>query len=190
MDDKEWLRNLITIRNASRKITIITSTTISSISTSKSSDSSVRFINQTTRSLDYADFNHELELFTSLTLLSLIILYGIVVFSGTFGNSTLLFSLCSQSASRSRNPLLLALCFADLLVSLVAAPLTIIGILIRQSSMTTVPLANLGCKLFHYLQVSFLCEICGDFDIYVDSPNNRHFMMIVFELTGWEATWV
>lgn len=146
MDDKEWLQNLITLRNASRKITLITTTTISSVVTSSS--------NLTTRlptTLNNAD---DLELFTSLTLLSLIILYGIVVFSGSFGNSTLLVSLCSQSAQRSRNPLLLALCFADLLVSLVSAPLTIIGVLIRQSSMTTVPLANLGCKLFYYLQVS------------------------------------
>lgn len=157
MDDKEWLEQLITSQNASRKITIITTTTISSITT----PSSVRFINQTTRyhsESSLLDNNSEdLELFTSLTLLSLIILYGIVVFSGSFGNSTLLVSLCSQSASRTRNPLLLALCFADLLVSLVSAPLTIIAILIRQSSMTTVPLANLGCKLFHYCQVSENC---------------------------------
>lgn len=186
MDDTEWLQSLITIRNASRKITIITSTTISSISTSKSSDL-VKFTNQTTKSLDYADFNHELELFTSLTLLSLIILYGIVVFSGTFGNSTLLFSLCSQSASRSRNPLLLALCFADLLVSLVSAPLTIIGILIRQSSMTTVPLANLGCKLFHYLQVSRVYEILDLVTIrHLWWRMLTHFMMIT---SIWISKW-
>lgn len=150
MDDKEWLQNLITLRNASRKITLITTTTLSSVVTS-SSNLTARHPHDSQTTFNSAD---DLELFTSLTLLSLIILYGIVVFSGSFGNSTLLVSLCSQSAQRTRNPLLLALCFADLLVSLVSAPLTIIGVLIRQSSMTTVPLANLGCKLFYYLQVS------------------------------------
>jgi hypothetical protein len=148
MDETEWFANLIAIKNTntSRKITIITSTSTT--------------ILPETYSLNHTNFvaipsqTIELELFTSVTLLTLIILYGIVVFSGGFGNSTLLISLCSQSAARTRNPLLVALCSADLLVSLVSAPLTIIGILLQQSSITTVPLANIGCKLFHYLQVS------------------------------------
>jgi hypothetical protein len=149
MDEKEWLKNLIAIKNTSGKIKIIT-TTFTSTSTTISPDIS---LNHTNFVAIPPTSSIELELFTSVTLLTLIILYGIVVFSGGFGNSTLLISLCSQSAARTRNPLLVALCSADLLVSLVSAPLTIIGILLRQSSITTVPLANIGCKLFHYLQV-------------------------------------
>lgn len=137
-----WLANFTSSRNLTRKILIVTTRTTS-----------------TTTSFPLA--NNESGLFddghgetlSSLSLLALIILYGIVVFSGVCGNTTLLVSLCSQSTTRVKNPLLLALCAADLLVSLVSAPLTIIGLLLRQSRTFSFGMANIGCKVFHYMQV-------------------------------------
>ena len=142
MDDTQWLLKTA-IKNSTRKITFITRT---------SSTTAFPF-NHTDNDL-FDDATG--ELLSSLSLLTLIILYGIVVFSGVFGNSTLLISLCSQSTTRVKNPLLLALCAADLLVTMVSAPLTIIGILLRQSRSSSFSMANIGCKVFHYMQV-----ICG-----------------------------
>lgn len=142
MDEKQWLFKLATNRNETRKISII----IKSSST-------------TTLPANFSAFDNDAfdddsgEYLSSLSLLALIILYGIVVFSGVCGNSTLLISLCSQSTTRVKNPLLLALCTADLLVTLVSAPLTIIGILLRHSRTMSFSMANIGCKVFHYMQV-------------------------------------
>lgn len=94
------------------------------------------------------------ESISSLSLLTLIVLYGIVVFSGIIGNVTLLITLCSQSSSRLRNPLLLALCLADLLVTGVSAPLTIVVLIFKHSSHTPWSFLNVGCKAFHYMQVN------------------------------------
>lgn len=143
MDEKQWLLKLATNKNLTRKISIITrvssTTTLSPLNLSKSGDEAFDYQND--------------EFLTSLSLLILIILYGIVVFSGVCGNSTLLISLCSQSTTRVKNPLLLALCAADLLVSLVSAPLTIVGVLLRHSRTLSFSMANVGCKVFHYMQV-------------------------------------
>lgn len=145
MDDKQWLLKLATIKNTTRKISIIL----------KSSSTTAFPLNSSTADNDLFD-DASGEFLSSLSLLALIILYGIVVFSGVCGNSTLLISLCSQSTTRVKNPLLLALCAADLLVTMVSAPLTIIGLLLRQSRTMSFSMANIGCKVFHYMQV--LCE--------------------------------
>lgn len=142
MDEKQWLFKLATSKNSTRKFSIITR--ISSTTSFPLNLSSVD---------DYILEDVNGELLSSLSLLALIILYGIVVFSGVCGNSTLLISLCSQSTTRVKNPLLLALCAADLLVTMVSAPLTIVGILLRQSRTLSFSMANIGCKVFHYMQV-------------------------------------
>lgn len=149
MDDKQWLFKLASIKNTSRKISIITKTTTSlplNLSSAIANSDDI-----------FNDANG--ESLSSLSLLALIILYGIVVFSGVCGNSTLLISLCSQSTTRVKNPLLLALCSADLLVTMVSAPLTIVGILLRQSKTLSFSMANVGCKVFHYMQVRYVAWI-------------------------------
>lgn len=140
MEDKQWLFKLSQLKNVTRKVTIIT-----------------RGNPQLNASLvdnDVFDYDANSEFLSSLSLLTLIILYGIVIFGGVVGNSTLLISLCSQSTARVRNPLLLALCTADLLVSLVSAPISIVGVVLRMQSRTmSITVVNIGCKVFHYLQV-------------------------------------
>lgn len=167
MDDAQWLMK-VAIKNSTRKITFIT----------KTSTTTALPFNLTTSNSDLFDDGNGSELLNSLSLLALIILYGIVVFSGVFGNSTLLISLCSQSTTRVKNPLLLALCAADLLVTMVSAPLTIIGVLLRQSRTASFSMANIGCKVFHYMQVicGFLYEIKINFIIHVVGkfPNQQN----------------
>lgn len=144
MEDKQWLLKLSQLKNATRKVTIITK---------------VNTATQLNATIDNDSFEYEAnsELLTSLSLLTLIILYGIVVFGGICGNSTLLISLCSQSTARVKNPLLLALCTADLLVSLISAPISIVGVILRMQSRTmSFMVVNIGCKVFHFLQVMFL----------------------------------
>lgn len=143
MEDKQWLLKLAQLNKniTSRKVTIITRGSLGN------------------QSLDTEVFDYvaNSEFISSLSLLTLIILYGIVIFGGVVGNSTLLISLCSQSTTRVKNPLLLALCTADLLVSLVSAPISIVGLILRMQSRTmSVVVVNIGCKVFHYLQVRFI----------------------------------
>jgi hypothetical protein len=145
MEDKQWLLKLSQLKNATRKVTIITR------------GSNQPQFNATLNDNDVFDYVANSEFLSSLSLLTLIILYGIVIFGGVVGNSTLLISLCSQSTSRVKNPLLLALCTADLLVSLVSAPITIVGVILRMQSRTmSLMVVNIGCKVFYYLQVIFL----------------------------------
>lgn len=80
----------------------------------------------------------------------LMILYCLVVFGGVFGNASLLINLCTQSATRLRNPLLLGLCIADLLVTGVSAPLTIIALAMVHQSWT---MPSISCKIIYFLQV-------------------------------------
>lgn len=142
MDEKQWLLKLATIKNTTRKISIIRTTFTTAFP-----------LNSSNSTVDNDDDGSG-EFLSSLSLLALIIMYGIVVFTGVCGNSTLLISLCSQTTTRVKNPLLLALCAADLMVTLVSAPLTIIGILLRQSRTMSFSMANIGCKVFHYMQVT------------------------------------
>jgi hypothetical protein len=147
MEDKQWLLRLSQLKNATRKVTIITKSATANASATLDSDS--------------FEYDANSELISSLSLLTLIILYGIVVFSGICGNSTLLISLCSQSQARVKNPLLLALCTADLLVSLVSAPISIVGVILRMQSRTmSFMVVNIGCKIFYYLQVRGARRVC------------------------------
>ncbi|XP_053959727.1 uncharacterized protein LOC128864197 [Anastrepha ludens] len=87
---------------------------------------------------------------SSLTLLIMAISFGLVVFGGVLGNATLLFTLCSSSSVRLRNPLLLAVCLADLLVTGISAPITLLNVALNRRS-NTLPLVI--CKIIHYVQV-------------------------------------
>jgi len=87
----------------------------------------------------------------SFTILLLAISYGLVVFGGVVGNSTLVLTLCSASSVRLRNPLLLAVCIADLLVTGISAPVTLLNLAMNRGT-RSLPL--LLCKLIHYVQVS------------------------------------
>lgn len=148
MEDKQWLLKLSQFKNATRKVTIITSRGNQPPQFNNSLDN------------DVFDYIANSEFLSSVSLLTLIILYGIVIFGGVVGNSTLLISLCSQSTTRVKNPLLLALCTADLLVSLVSAPISIVGVILRMQSRTmSTVVVNIGCKLFHFLQVSFFTNL-------------------------------
>lgn len=95
-----------------------------------------------------ADTEHAIP---SLTILLLAISYGLVVFGGVVGNSTLVLTLCSASSVRLRNPLLLAVCIADLLVTGISAPVTLLNLAMNRGT-RSLPL--LLCKLIHYVQVS------------------------------------
>ncbi|KAH8404399.1 hypothetical protein KR222_010642 [Zaprionus bogoriensis] len=86
----------------------------------------------------------------SFTILLLAISYGLVVFGGVVGNSTLVLTLCSASSVRLRNPLLLAVCIADLLVTGISAPVTLLNLAMNRGT-RSLPL--LLCKLIHYVQV-------------------------------------
>ncbi|KAH8345624.1 hypothetical protein KR084_001254 [Drosophila pseudotakahashii] len=87
---------------------------------------------------------------SSLTLLLLAVSYGLVVFGGVVGNSTLVLTLCSASSVRLRNPLLLAVCIADLLVTGISAPVTLLNLAMNRRT-RSMPLVL--CKVIHYIQV-------------------------------------
>lgn len=88
---------------------------------------------------------------SSVTLLIMVILFGLVVFGGVLGNATLLFTLCSASSVRLRNPLLLAVCLADFLVTGISAPMTLLNVALNRKT-NTLPL--IICKVIHYVQAS------------------------------------
>lgn len=100
-------------------------------------------------SIDYPD-----DWFYSGPTVLLMILYCLVVFGGVFGNASLLITFCTQSATRLRNPLLVGLCVADLLVTGISAPLTIIALAIAHQSWTW---PSISCKIIYFLQVSQCC---------------------------------
>lgn len=158
MEDKQWLLKLSQFKNATRKVTIITRGSQPQFNASIDTD--------------VFDYVANSELLSSLSLLTLIIFYGIVIFGGVVGNSTLLISLCTQSTTRVKNPLLLALCTADLFVCLVSAPISIVGLILRMQSRTmSVFVVNIGCKVFHYLQVSsYIPSPLDDLIYYLSSP--------------------
>lgn len=86
-------------------------------------------------------------------LFVLIAFYCVVVFGGIFGNASLVITLYTQSSARLRNPLLVALCLADLMVSSVAAPLTIVTIFFGMHK-TWSHSSDYACKSIHFMQVS------------------------------------
>ncbi|KAH8282453.1 hypothetical protein KR054_007778 [Drosophila jambulina] len=112
----------------------------------------------TTHDYDYGNFSLEdpydavdsEHAISSLTLLLLAVSYGFVVFGGVVGNSTLVLTLCSASSVRLRNPLLLAVCIADLLVTGISAPVTLLNLAMNRRTQS-LPLVL--CKVIHYIQV-------------------------------------
>lgn len=93
---------------------------------------------------------HTTSWFDSAPLVLLVILYSIVVFGGVFGNASLIITLCSQTSTRFRNPLLVALCLADLMVTGVSAPLkTVALVLDNQTWLFTAA----SCKIIYFMQV-------------------------------------
>lgn len=91
-------------------------------------------------------------------LLLLIILYCIVVFGGIFGNASLVITLYTQSSTRLRNPLLVALCLADLMVTGVAAPLTVVTLVLMVRRSWTHSSVYV-CKSIYFMQVSLLPSV-------------------------------
>ncbi|XP_055681629.1 leukotriene B4 receptor 1 [Lutzomyia longipalpis] len=73
--------------------------------------------------------------------------YCTVIFVGVFGNASLVVTLCAQG--RLRNPLLVALCVADLIVSGVAAPLTVVSMAFNYSTWSLPPAA---CKAISFIK--------------------------------------
>lgn len=86
--------------------------------------------------------------------LLLVTLYCIVMVGGVFGNASLIITLYTQSSARLRNPLLVAVCVADLLVTGIAAPITIVTMAMLAHQSWNAPSA-LACKSTHFLQVCF-----------------------------------
>lgn len=86
-------------------------------------------------------------------MLLLIVLYCIVVLGGIFGNASLIVTLFTQSSARLRNPLLVALCLADLMVTGVSAPLTVVALILDARKTIT---STFICKLMHFMQV---CQV-------------------------------
>lgn len=100
------------------------------------------------------EHENDASIISNYWLVLLIILYCVVVLGGIFGNASLIVTLFTQSSARLRNPLLVALCLADLMVTGVAAPLTVVALVFDARKTIT---STLICKLIHFIQVSF-CE--------------------------------
>lgn len=97
------------------------------------------------------DDENNASIITNYWMLLLIVLYCFVALGGIFGNASLIVTLFTQSSARLRNPLLVALCLADLMVTGIAAPLTCIALVLdARKTITT----TLICKLIHFAQVS------------------------------------
>lgn len=97
------------------------------------------------------DDDADATIISSFSMLLLIVLYCLVVLGGIFGNASLIVTLFTQSSARLRNPLLVALCLADLLVTGVAAPLTVIALILDARKLIN---STLICKLIHFAQVN------------------------------------
>lgn len=112
--------------------------------------------NSTDNQFDELFYANELD---SSTLAFLIILYATTIFGGVLGNASLILSLCSSASVRLRNPLLLALCFADISVSMFSAPSTITTAILRRQ--TNLKLSTTLCKVLNFLEVSTFFEHIG-----------------------------
>lgn len=103
-----------------------------------------------------ADIGDDISISSNYLMLLLIILYVIIVIGGVFGNASLIITLYTQSSARLRNPLLVALCLADLMVTGVSAPLTIVTlILMAQNAIRS----TIVCKLIYFMQVPYYLPI-------------------------------
>lgn len=76
-----------------------------------------------------------------------------ITIGGIFGNASLIISLYTQSSARLRNPLLVGLCVADLMVAGVSAPLSIVT-LIMLTHNEWIHSSAVTCKSLHFMQVS------------------------------------
>lgn len=88
-------------------------------------------------------------------VLLLALLYTLVIGGGIFGNASLLLTVLTQTSARFRNPLLVALCAADLMVAAVAAPLTLFTLLAMQQRWS---LSTFQCKGIYFMQVSAMAS--------------------------------
>lgn len=107
-----------------------------------------------------ADNGDDYTIGSNYLMVLLIVLYAVIVIGGVFGNASLIITLYTQSSARLRNPLLVALCLADLMVTGVSAPLTIVTLMLMARNAIT---SAIVCKLIYFVQVSFLFE----FTIYI-----------------------
>ncbi|KAL9874703.1 cholecystokinin receptor type A isoform 2-T2 [Glossina fuscipes fuscipes] len=96
------------------------------------------------------DVTTDLNNISSLTLMFMAFLYGLVVIFGVLGNASLVLTLCSAHSVRLRNPLLLAVCLADLLVTGISAPMTLLNLAMngKTNSLTLVI-----CKIINFVQL-------------------------------------
>lgn len=85
-------------------------------------------------------------------MLLLIVLYVIIILGGIFGNASLIVTLYTQSSARLRNPLLVALCMADLMVTGISAPISVITLILTTKG--SFSLSTLICGLISFMQVS------------------------------------
>lgn len=90
--------------------------------------------------------------FESAPVVLLFIVYFLVIVSGVFGNTTLMLTICTQTGARFRNPLLVAMCVADLMVTGVSAPTTIL-IMVMVQQRWSVP--SLACRAAWFVQVCY-----------------------------------
>lgn len=100
-----------------------------------------------------ADNGDDISISSNYSMLLLIMLYAVIVIGGVFGNASLIITLYTQSSARLRNPLLVALCLADLMVTGVSAPLTIVTLMLMARNAIT---STIVCKLIYFMQVPFL----------------------------------
>lgn len=103
-----------------------------------------------------ADIGDDISISSNYLMLLLIILYVIIVIGGVFGNASLIITLYTQSSARLRNPLLVALCLADLMVTGVSAPLTIVTLMLMARNAIT---STIVCKLIYFMQVPYYLPI-------------------------------
>ena len=104
--------------------------------------------------------DEDASIISNYWMLLLIVLYFVVVLGGIFGNASLIVTLFTQSSARLRNPLLVALCIADLMVTGLAAPLTVVALFLdaRKTIIST-----LICRIIHFAQVSSSELLLDDF---------------------------
>lgn len=109
--------------------------------------------NNLTNNASFVDkFDDASPILADYWMVLLIVLYAIIILGGIFGNASLIVTLYTQSSARLRNPLLVALCMADLMVTGVSAPITIITmILIAQKTFWS---TTFICRVICFVQVS------------------------------------
>lgn len=114
-------------------------------------------LTQNTSYVNKLNYDDDSPILSDYWMLLLIVLYVIIILGGVFGNASLIVTLYTQSSAHIRNPLLVALCLADLMVSGISAPITVITVILiakRIFSSTT-----FICRLICFVQVSIKCIV-------------------------------